>query len=107
MRSPEVALRIELVAVRLQLRELRGGPEPQQATARRDVNAAATKLEIIIHSSGGTSPAFYLDEFSAYEGDQYTIYSIESDSVLEGGPVLPEFMNRCELWSDVLCKVTV
>ena len=42
------------------------------------------------------SPAISLSEngermvFSAYEGDQYTIYSIESDSILEGGPVLPE-----------------
>ncbi len=42
------------------------------------------------------SPAISLSEngermvFSAYEGDQYTIYSIESDTILEGGPVLPE-----------------
>jgi Tol biopolymer transport system component len=27
--------------------------------------------------------------FSAYEGDRYTIYAIDSTSVLEGGPVLP------------------
>jgi hypothetical protein len=61
----------------------------QQASARRDVSAAATKLEIIVHSSGGTSPAFYLDEVSCYEGDFLKAHSSHPLEVIAADDVIP------------------
>ena len=60
----------------------------QQVTGRRDVDSAATELTIMIHSTSGT-PAFYVDEFSAYEGDYLKAHSSHPLEVIAYDDVIP------------------
>ncbi len=60
----------------------------QQVIGRRDVDAAASELTIMIHSTVGT-PAFYVDEFSAYEGDFLKAHSSHPLEVIAYDDVIP------------------
>ncbi len=75
----------------------------QQAFCRHTIANAATKLEVIIASVGGT-PAFYLDEFSAYEGTMLKAYSRSPEGSIAEHDVVPVnlLLNAdFEHWADV------
>jgi hypothetical protein len=60
-----------------------------QIMCRRTVDAAATKLEIILASANATSPALYVDEFSAYEGDYLKAHSSHALEITAADDVIP------------------
>ncbi len=76
----------------------------QQAFCRHTIANAATKLEVIIASVGG-SPAFYVDEFSAYEGTMLKAYSRSPEgSIAEHDVVGVNLLLNAdfERWADVV-----
>ncbi len=60
-----------------------------QVKARRDVEAAASELTISIRSTGGSSAGFYLDEFSAYEGDYLKAHLSHPLEIIVADDVIP------------------
>jgi hypothetical protein len=60
-----------------------------QASCRHEVDASATELTIIVHSTDGTSPTFYLDAVSAYEGEYLKAHSFHPAEVIAGDDVVP------------------
>ncbi|MCX7022003.1 MAG: hypothetical protein NTW26_06995 [bacterium] len=60
----------------------------QQAFCRHTMANAATKLEIII-ASVGTSPAFYVDEFGAFQGDNLKAHSSHALEIVAADDVIP------------------